>query len=114
VGSSARVQFTDDSPANDHGELTWNLESGEKKEDFPVFEVDGNTIRWIDSPQWTNSVLIGEGRKFVLIYAGTCGYVTHAAILEITFSEAAAPTARVLTEAQFKAAVAGFSFAGPS
>jgi len=116
-----QIIFKDDSPANDWNGCNWDLGPGEKKEDYPIFEVETGTgvgapttIRWIDSPQAKN-IPNTFGTKYVWVYAGACGLVTHAQILQITYTPGIAPIATKITEAQFQAAVGSgsWSFAPP-
>lgn len=78
------VEFDDDTPANDWVTKPWNLKPGEKKSDFPVVELVGQTLRYIDAPQGPVPDTV-PGVKFFLIYAGACGKATHRKILMLFF-----------------------------
>jgi hypothetical protein len=105
-------EFHDDSPENDWSGLNWTLGPGEKKEDFPILEVEGTTVRWIDAPEAHDGGLQNSvpGIGYAIVYAGACGIVTHQEIVEISYPAGAPPTARMLTPAQFTAAVAGWTY----
>ncbi len=112
------IEFHDDSPANDWDGLDWgglDTAAGETKSDFPVFEVEGNTVRWLDSPQANNFTI--PGQNYVIVYAGVCGAVTHMDIIEINYVEddpndsaANGPHARIISKDQFRDAVDSWSF----
>lgn len=104
------VEFHDDHPANDHAELNLaNLGPDEKIEDFPVFEVQGNTIRWIDGPNYNGFSWV-EQHQYVLVYAGSCGVVTHLEIIEITYPSSGIPSATILSKEDFEARVDEWRF----
>ncbi len=104
-----KVVFEDDYPANDWDGLDWGgLKGKEKKGDFPVFEVKGNTVRWIDAPQRKDFSL--SKKRFVFIYAGACGRATYLKIIEIIYPNKAAPTAKLISKDQFKKAVSSWSY----
>ena len=111
------IEFHDDSPANDWANLKWDLDTaaGEKKDDFPVLEVQGNTVRWIDAPQATNFSI--PGQNYVIVYAGVCGAITHMEIIEINYVEddpkdpnENGPHARIISKEEFRDAVDSWSF----
>jgi hypothetical protein len=107
-GTNPQVEFSDDSPENDWDGLNWNLGPGEKKEDYPVFEVDGDIVRWIDAPQARSPFI--PCKNYVIVYAGACGTVTHMQIIEITYPSGSKPTARTLSKDEFRNAVSGWTY----
>jgi hypothetical protein len=100
--------FGDDTPQNDWIGKSWDVPAGKSKSDFPVVEVSGNTVRWIDAPQGTSR---GNTKSYAILYAGACGKVTHTAILRLDFPSGGAPTARILSDAQFAAEAGSFTYA---
>jgi hypothetical protein len=99
--------FGNDTPENDWIGKSWNLPAGKTKSDFPVVEVSGNTVRWIDAPQ---GVSRGNTKSYAIFYAGTCGKVTHTAILRIDFPNSSEPTGTLLTDAQFANEAGNFTY----
>lgn len=107
------IQFENDFPANDHNKLNWNLAQGETKAQFPVIEITGNTIHWIDGPQFATGFESDDQVRYVIIYAGACGVVTHMEILEIMYPRGGPPTAVKMSKNQFQAKAKSWSFKAP-
>jgi hypothetical protein len=115
TGTGSRISFKDDTPANTFPGLD-PPPGVNPATSAPVFEVAGTTVRWIDAPQATSFLGSFTGwnqRKFILVYAGACGRVSHVMYLELSYAATGPTTARVLTHAQFAQAVAGWSFTPP-
>jgi hypothetical protein len=106
------IEFKNDFPENDHAKLNWDLAAGETKEQFATFEIQGNTVRWIDGPQYAGSNMDDQA-QYVVVYAGACGLVTHVEIIEIIYARNGPPTASKLTKNQFDTKVKSWSFKAP-
>ena len=112
ASTTANIEFKDDSPENDAVGNEWTLEPGQQNSRFPVVEVAGQTVRWIDAPggygtRWSNT------KSFIIDYAGACGVITHLQVYKYDVVGGAVPTMTALTLAQLKAEVGNFSFRVP-
>jgi hypothetical protein len=90
IGTKPDVQFHDDTPANDWINKEWQLKPSEKKTDFPVIEIQGNTVRWIDSPGGT-TFKVANTTQIIIVYAGACGKLTHLKIIKIEYPKGKKP-----------------------
>lgn len=106
------VVFKDDTPANDWPGKKWNLKAGETKGMFPVVEVAGQTVRWIDAPGGTELAMRGKN-NFIIVYAGACGVVTDTKFFKIRYFESEHAKMTELTLAQLKAEVNSFKYEKP-
>jgi len=84
VTKPVHAKFRDDGPANDWVGKTWNLKPGETKAAFPVIEVVGQTVRWIDAPGGSPFSVQGT-YHIVILYAGACGAVEDIEILLVKY-----------------------------
>jgi hypothetical protein len=91
--------FNDDTPANDWPGKEWKLPAGKKKTDFPVVEVKDSTVHWIDAP---GGPTVKDKKEYFMFYAGACGKVTHVQFMRVDFPDDKDPTAKLMTEAEFK------------
>lgn len=82
------VKFHDDTPANDYIGMQWILRPSEKKSDFPVVEVQGNTVRWIDAPGGANQ---GNTTQIFIVYAGSCGKLTDVKVFKVEYPKKKKP-----------------------
>jgi hypothetical protein len=101
------VEFKDDTAKNDWVDKNWYLQPGQKKEEFPSVELDGQTVRWIDAPQ---ALALNAVKLFVIVYAGACGKLTNLEIFKITYPRAGKATMEKITEADLKKEVGSFIF----
>jgi hypothetical protein len=101
------VTFGDDTPKNDWIGKNWFLKPTEKKENFPTVEVDGQTVRWIDSPQGNAH---GPIKLFVIVYAGACGKLTNLQIFKLAYQPTGKGKMTEITEADLKKEVKSFKF----
>jgi len=101
------VEFEDDTPKNDWVGKEWFLQPPQKREDFPTVEVDGQTVRWIDSPE---AKPINAVKTFAIIFAGACGKLTNLEVFKLVYPPGGKATMTKITEADLKKEVKNFTF----